>query len=105
MSAPWPIQGVRVEGDTVVIKVTGGNEAARWLCGEILRQHEGAPSDLAQWFNAEAAKRFNGEMPVPISRNVLPLPRDADEAVGMVRVGESWLREHAPERLKQGGVL
>ena len=34
---PWPIKGVRVDGDTVIVKVKGGNDAARWLCGEILR--------------------------------------------------------------------
>lgn len=32
----WPIRGVRVEGDKVIVSVTGGNEAARWLCGELL---------------------------------------------------------------------
>jgi hypothetical protein len=34
--AAWPITGVRVDDDKVIIKVTGGNEAARWLCGAIL---------------------------------------------------------------------
>lgn len=32
----WPIKGVRVDGDTVIVKVRGGNEAARWLCGELI---------------------------------------------------------------------
>lgn len=32
----WPMKGVRVEGDTVVISVKGGNDAARWLCGELV---------------------------------------------------------------------
>lgn len=32
----WPIRGVRVDGDTVVITVKGGNDAARWLCGELV---------------------------------------------------------------------
>jgi hypothetical protein len=36
---PWPIRGVRVEGDTVVVSVKGGNEAARWLCGAIIAAH------------------------------------------------------------------
>ena len=36
----WPIRGVRVEGETVVIAVRGGNDAARWLCGEILAVHK-----------------------------------------------------------------
>lgn len=38
-SAPvhnWPIKGVRVEGNAVIITARGGNEAARNLCGEIL---------------------------------------------------------------------
>jgi hypothetical protein len=35
-SVAWPIRGVRVDGDTVIITVKGGNDAARWLCGEIL---------------------------------------------------------------------
>lgn len=32
----WPIRGVRVDGDTVVVSVIGGNDAARWLCGELV---------------------------------------------------------------------
>ncbi len=32
------IQGVRVEGDTVVIKVKGGNDAARELCGALIEE-------------------------------------------------------------------
>jgi hypothetical protein len=42
-SAPvlaWPIKGVRVEGDAVIVEAKGGNDAARWLCGAILdRKH------------------------------------------------------------------
>lgn len=33
---PWPIRGARVEGDSVIVLATGGNDAARWLCGAIL---------------------------------------------------------------------
>ena len=32
------IRGVRVDGDTVVITVKGGNEAARQLCAELLKE-------------------------------------------------------------------
>jgi hypothetical protein len=32
----WPIRGVRVDGDTVILSVNGGNDAARWLCGELV---------------------------------------------------------------------
>lgn len=32
----WPVRGVRVDGDKVIIMAKGGNDAARWLCGEIL---------------------------------------------------------------------
>ena len=32
--------GVRVEGDLVIIKVKGGNEPARILCGELLKEKE-----------------------------------------------------------------
>jgi hypothetical protein len=32
------IRGVRVEGDTVVITVKGGNDAARELCGALLEE-------------------------------------------------------------------
>jgi hypothetical protein len=32
------IQGVRVEGDTVVVKVKGGNDAARQLCGALIKE-------------------------------------------------------------------
>jgi hypothetical protein len=36
----WPalMRGVRVDGDTVVIKVTGGNDAARELCGALIEE-------------------------------------------------------------------
>jgi uncharacterized protein YlaI len=34
------MRGVRVEGDTVVITVKGGNEAARELCGELINEME-----------------------------------------------------------------
>jgi len=34
------IRGVRVEGDTVVIKVKGGNDEARRLCGELINEME-----------------------------------------------------------------
>jgi hypothetical protein len=36
---PWPILGVRVEGNTVIVAAKGGNEAARWLCGAIIDAH------------------------------------------------------------------
>jgi hypothetical protein len=32
------MRGVRVEGDTVVISVKGGNEAARELCGKLIKE-------------------------------------------------------------------
>lgn len=37
---PWSnlIRGVRVEGDTVVISVKGGNDAARELCGALIEE-------------------------------------------------------------------
>lgn len=38
--AAWPIQGIRVDGDKVVIAVKGGNDAARSLCREILTLRE-----------------------------------------------------------------
>lgn len=34
------IRGVRVEEDTVVITVKGGNDEARCLCGELLNEVE-----------------------------------------------------------------
>jgi len=34
------IQGVRVEGDKVVITVKGGNDEARCLCGELINEME-----------------------------------------------------------------
>jgi hypothetical protein len=34
------IRGVRVEDDKVIITVKGGNEAARHLCGELLKEKE-----------------------------------------------------------------
>ena len=34
------IRGVRVEGDTVVITVKGGNDEARCLCGELINEME-----------------------------------------------------------------
>lgn len=38
----WPIKGVRVDGDKVIVAVKGGNDAARWLCGEILSMLDAA---------------------------------------------------------------
>lgn len=34
--AVWPIRGVRVDGDSVIVLAKGGNDAARFLCGAIL---------------------------------------------------------------------
>ena len=34
------MRGVRVDGDTVVITVKGGNDAARGLCGDLLNEME-----------------------------------------------------------------
>ena len=34
------MRGVRVEGDTVIISVKGGNEAARELCGALIKEME-----------------------------------------------------------------
>jgi hypothetical protein len=34
------MRGVRVEGDTVVIAVKGGNAEARCLCGELINEME-----------------------------------------------------------------
>ena len=32
------IQGVRVQDDTVIVKVKGGNDAARKLCGALIEE-------------------------------------------------------------------
>jgi hypothetical protein len=32
------IQGVRVDGDKVIISVKGGNEAARKVCGDLIEE-------------------------------------------------------------------
>ena len=34
------MRGVRVEGDTVIISVKGGNDAARELCGALIKEME-----------------------------------------------------------------
>jgi len=44
----WPIKGVRVEGDKVIIAVKGGNDVARRLCGELLDMFEGELHQLEQ---------------------------------------------------------
>ena len=36
------MRGVRVEGDTVVISVHYGNDAARQLCGDLIKEMNGA---------------------------------------------------------------
>jgi hypothetical protein len=36
VAAGFPIRGVRVEGDTVIVSVKGGNDAARLVCGAIV---------------------------------------------------------------------
>ena len=38
-SPTLPIKGVRVENNAVVITVLNGNDDARFVCNEILRQH------------------------------------------------------------------
>lgn len=35
------------------------------------------------------------------SRNFIPVPKNADQAAGMVLVATAWLEQHAPERLKK----
>ena len=39
---PWVglMRGVRVEGDTVIISIKGGNDAARELCGALIKEME-----------------------------------------------------------------
>jgi len=32
------VRGVRVEGDTVIVSVKGGNDAARELCNELIKE-------------------------------------------------------------------
>lgn len=44
------MRGVRVEGETVVISVKGGNEAARELCGELVREMESQRQILLEDF-------------------------------------------------------
>ena len=44
------------------------------------------------------------QAPAPAHDRV-PMPQNADQAVGMVLLGEHWLREHAPERLKQAPAV
>lgn len=39
----WPIRGVRVDGDSVIVLAKGGNDAARWLCGALLALREAKP--------------------------------------------------------------
>jgi hypothetical protein len=38
------MRGVRVEGDTVVISVHYGNDAARQLCGDLIKEMNGGHS-------------------------------------------------------------
>jgi poly-beta-hydroxyalkanoate depolymerase len=38
------MRGVRVEGDTVIITVKGGNDAARQLCGDLIKEMNGGHS-------------------------------------------------------------
>lgn len=45
--APWPIRGARVEGDKVIVAVTGGNDAARRLCGELVAMVAVTPNVLS----------------------------------------------------------
>jgi hypothetical protein len=39
-----PIRGVRVDGDTVIVSVKGGNDAARFVCGALVEGMEKAQS-------------------------------------------------------------
>jgi len=36
----------------------------------------------------------------PYPANKIPMPQNADQAVGMWLTGESWVRHNAPERLR-----
>lgn len=45
----WPMRGARVDGDTVVISVKGGNDAARWLCGELVAGSDMLPAVKPGW--------------------------------------------------------
>jgi len=49
------IKGVRVDGDRVVVAVKGGNDAARWLCEQIVLLIESVPAQQAP--DAQPAKR------------------------------------------------
>lgn len=40
----WPMRGVRVDGDTVIVSVFGGNKAARQFCGTLVALIDAAPS-------------------------------------------------------------
>lgn len=43
-SVAWPIKGVRVDGDKVIVMAKGGNDAARWMCGKLLSMLTGTPN-------------------------------------------------------------
>jgi hypothetical protein len=78
---PWPIRGVRVDGDRVVITVKGGNDAARWLCGAILDRQgsmvaKPAPLSFKQ---------------VPISEFKMPVYCDPGPKVEIEQ--ELWVRD------------
>ena len=50
----WPVRGVRVEGDSVIVTAKGGDDAARWLCGAILAMKEAAPAPVAPTWQYDA---------------------------------------------------
>ena len=60
----WPIQGVRVEDDKVIVAVKGGNDAARQLCGELVALIDGQQARAAlsapavpEWLPIETAPK------------------------------------------------
>lgn len=45
------------------------------------------------------AREALAEQPAP--SDTIPMPQNADQAVGMMLLAERWLRDNAPDRLKQ----
>jgi hypothetical protein len=97
--AAWPIRGVRVDGDTVIVTVKGGNDAARWLCGELLAggQPASQPTQFAggpPWLlPMDVAVRVGNEHRVRVAA-----VQDVAHAVHALREASRPTREPLDER-------
>lgn len=84
-------------------KVISGADVIAWLSTGALADGM-TPIDRITFLKMAEMLAPLADCEVPVQSRepgTIPMPTNADEAVAMVLLGESWLRHNAPERLKQ----